>query len=64
MRTGRAGRDEGVQMALFGGADVNDEGEEDREDDEAGGGEADGRADVVRRVRGDFEDADVALDQA
>jgi hypothetical protein len=51
-------------MALFSGADVNDEREEDREDDEAGGGEADGRADVVRRVRGDFEDVDVAPDQA
>jgi hypothetical protein len=58
------GRCEGVQMVMFSGADVNDEGEEYREDDEAGGGEADGRADVVRRVRGDFEGVDVAPDQA
>jgi hypothetical protein len=46
------GRGEGVQMVLFGGADVNDEGEEDREDDEAGSGGADSRADVVQRVVG------------
>ena len=58
------GRGEGVQMVLFSGADVNDEGEEDREGDEAGGGEADGCADVVRRVCGDLEDVDVAPDQA
>lgn len=64
MRTGRVGRGEGAQMVPFSGADVNDEGEEDCEDDEAGGGEADGRADVVQHVRGDFEDVDVAPDQA
>lgn len=57
------GRGEGVQMVLFSGADVKDEGEEDREDGEVGGGEADGRADVVQHVRGDFEDVDVASDQ-
>lgn len=58
------GRGEGVQMVLFSGAGVNDEGEEGREDDEAGGGEANGRADAVRRVCGDLEDVDVAPDQA
>jgi len=58
------GRGEGARMVLFSGADVNDEGEEDREDNEAGGGEADGRADVVQHVRGDLENADVALDRA
>lgn len=58
------GRGEGVQMELFSGADVNDEGEEDREDDATGGGGADGRADVVQHVCGDLEDVDVAPDQA
>ena len=64
MKTGRVGRGEGVQMVLFSGADVNDEGEENREDGEAGGGEADGHTDVAQHVRGDLEDVDVAPDQA
>ena len=51
-------------MVLFSGADANGEAEEDREDDEAGGGEAGGRADVVPHVRGDLEDVDVAPDRA